>query len=111
MKTERFLRIAEKVARNSKHPQHHLGCVIARGGQVLSLAANESVGRGHAEERACKRDGRYKGATAYVVRLNGCKTSKPCDKCQQILKDAGIASIVFYGMNGQIVEIDCSELH
>lgn len=106
----RFMRIAEKVAQNSMHPQHKLGCVIVKGGKVISTAANNLPGRGHAERRALRPHRNFEGCDAYVVRINGKKTSMPCPECAKALKKAGIKTVIFYSNNGSITSIHCDKL-
>jgi diaminohydroxyphosphoribosylaminopyrimidine deaminase/5-amino-6-(5-phosphoribosylamino)uracil reductase len=103
----RFMRIAEKVAQQSNHPQHKLGCVIVKGGKVISKAANNSPGRGHAEQRAVRPHNNFVGCCAYVARINGKKTSMPCPKCMEVLKKAGIKTVIFYGQDGTVTSLDC----
>jgi pyrimidine deaminase RibD-like protein len=102
MKTanKRFIRLARKTAEDSKHHQHMMACVITKGGAVLSMEANAQSGRGHAEARAIRPHRDYRGATIYVVRLNGRQISKPCPSCTQKIKDAGITTVVFTDIDG-----------
>jgi pyrimidine deaminase RibD-like protein len=97
---KKFIRLANKEAASSKHEQHMMACVVVRGGAILSMEANGAAGRGHAEARAIRPHGDYKGATAYIVRLNGRRTSKPCPGCTKILKEAGVAAVVFTDTDG-----------
>lgn len=82
------------------------------GGRVLSVATNSSrndpncvpdpktQAAVHAEVAALKACGRTRvaGGTIYVARVNNSGDplmSKPCIRCQKVLKDAGIKKIVY----------------
>lgn len=98
--SKKFIRLANKAAEGSKHDQHFMAAVVVKGGSVLAMEANGASGRGHAEARALRPHRNYKGATIYIVRLNGRKVSKPCPHCTQIIKDAGISEVVFTDVDG-----------
>lgn len=56
----------------------------------------------HAEESALKYCNRTEGAVAYVARINTKgepRQSRPCPRCMQALKDAGIKRVI-YTING-----------
>lgn len=97
---KRYLRLANKTATESKHQQHFMACVVVKGGAVLAMEANGEAGRGHAEARALRPHRDFRGSTVYIVRLNGKKTSKPCPGCTKIIKEAGVASVVFTDIDG-----------
>jgi pyrimidine deaminase RibD-like protein len=98
--SKKFIRLANKAAEESKHEQHFMAAVVVKGGAVMSQAANGASGRGHAEARALRPHRDYKGATIYIVRLNGRKISKPCPHCTQKIKEAGISEVVFIDTDG-----------
>jgi pyrimidine deaminase RibD-like protein len=102
MKTanKRFIRLANKAAEDSKHHQHMMAAIVTKGGAVLSMEANAESGRGHAEARALRPHRNYKGATIYIVRLNGRRISKPCPACTQKIIEAGISTVVFVDTDG-----------
>jgi pyrimidine deaminase RibD-like protein len=98
--SKKFIRLANKAAEESKHHQHLMAAVVTKGGAVLSMEANAESGRGHAEARALRPHHDYRGATIYIVRLNGRRVSKPCPNCTKKIKDAGISTVVFTDVDG-----------
>lgn len=98
--SNRFKRLANKTAEDSRHHQHMMACVVVKGGSVLAMEANAESGRGHAEARALRPHRNYKGATIYIVRLNGRKVSKPCPACTKKILDAGVSTVVFTDVDG-----------
>jgi pyrimidine deaminase RibD-like protein len=96
----RYYNIAHKLSQESNHPKHKLGCIIVRGGAILSQAHNLAAYGRHAEQRAIQfRD--LTGATLTVARENG-SMSRPCVKCMPFIKEAGISRIVYKDWNGCI---------
>lgn len=101
----RWIRLALKTAATGKHPQHLVGAVVVKGGNVLSKAANLSRPFGldncgfHAEERALREDIDYRGATIIVVRINSKSgntgLSRPCIKCMKIIRSRGLKKIIY----------------
>jgi deoxycytidylate deaminase len=100
---------ALKLAKRSSIRTHKTGCIIARGGEVLStgwshvppMRARRSI---HAEMHALAR-GRHINmnyATAYIATINGKSgntvESRPCLECAIGLRAAGIhlATYTFY---------------
>lgn len=94
-----------------------MGAVIAKGGRILSIAPNvisthpkqveynEYCISIHAELNAillaqCS----IKGSTIFVARINGNKNSKPCITCQEFIRRASIAKMVYYEDNQIKVE-------
>jgi pyrimidine deaminase RibD-like protein len=98
----RWLALALKVADASDHPHHHLGCVVVKGGAVLSYAANLGRRGRCAERRALRPHHDLRGAVAYVARSNG-GTSRPCKHCAIALREAGVAFVVFVDEQRQVV--------
>jgi deoxycytidylate deaminase len=107
----RRILIAEKVARSSDCTVKH-GALIFKSGRILSSAANRKVTHPesfrwsadpkklvtiHAEQRALilSRTS-LRGATLVSVRLNGNKCSKPCPMCAALMRDAGIAHVIYF---------------
>lgn len=76
-------------------PNPAVGCVIVKGGEVVSEAATAPGGRPHAEEQAVPAAGESaKGATAYV-------TMEPCGarssgrtSCSHFLMQSGVSRVV-----------------
>jgi pyrimidine deaminase RibD-like protein len=95
-----YLRLALKLAYRTTTNRHRVGAVIVKGGKILGMAHN--MGTKHAEERALCAPWRSEvvGATAYVARPLYNKRmqvglARPCEKCLQALRDAGITKIVY----------------
>lgn len=102
---------AQKIAATSDRRKKH-GCVITKGGRVLSIGVNtarndrsvfETINHEdrsyHAEEMALKAiGGRASGAVVYVARV-GYRgkplMSKPCDSCMTMLIEANVKKIVY----------------
>jgi diaminohydroxyphosphoribosylaminopyrimidine deaminase / 5-amino-6-(5-phosphoribosylamino)uracil reductase len=78
-------------------PNPRVGCVIARGEDVLGEGWHERAGEAHAEVRALQsaRALRHdvRGATAYVT-LEPCNHHGRTPPCTQALEDAGIRRVV-----------------
>ena len=104
---------ALRLASKSKCRQQH-GAILVDGGRVLghgvNISKNDPVYSGeaqlaysiHAEESAIRNwngdVGTLKNATLYVARLgkNGSPAmSKPCGKCQKLLKDSGVKTVIY----------------
>jgi deoxycytidylate deaminase len=97
-----FIELAYKTTEKSNHPKHQLGCVITRGGAVLSVAANRWDWGKCCERRAIRPHCDYRGAVLIVVRSNK-KMSKPCSACRIAIEKAGIKKIVYIDWNGNVV--------
>lgn len=57
----------------------------------------------HAEEMAIMRAGDPRGATIYVARITKgglIAMSKPCQKCQELLLENGVCTVVFTETDG-----------
>jgi diaminohydroxyphosphoribosylaminopyrimidine deaminase / 5-amino-6-(5-phosphoribosylamino)uracil reductase len=92
----RALRLAER-GMYTTTPNPRVGCVIARGGQVLGEGWHERCGEAHAEVRALA-DARDRGndprdATAYVT-LEPCNHHGRTPPCTEALLAAGIVRVV-----------------
>ena len=110
-----MMRLAFKVARESKFERARVGAVVVRGSRVLSTGCNrigfskylpdrrfrESV---HAEAQAIlellkhRRGDELVGSTMYVSRINNsgfARLSRPCPACKRLLEAVGIRK-VFY---------------
>jgi diaminohydroxyphosphoribosylaminopyrimidine deaminase/5-amino-6-(5-phosphoribosylamino)uracil reductase len=81
--------------RGSVEPNPLVGCVIARGGELLGQGRHESFGAPHAEPRAlasCTES--VAGATAYVNLEPCCHTDKKTPPCVPALIAAKLARVV-----------------
>ena len=77
------------------HPNPLVGCVVARGGQVVGEGWHEAFGGPHAEVRALERAGEAaRGATAYVS-LEPCRHEGKTPACTIALVRAGVACVVY----------------
>ena len=110
-----MIRLATKIARESKFERARMGAVVVRGGRVLSTGCNrigfskylrdrkfdESV---HAEAQAIlgllKRNklDLLAGSTLYVSRVNNSGTARyarPCPACQRLCESVGIRKVIY----------------
>lgn len=116
MRQRRYLNMAKKASERSDHHSHKMGCVIARGNDILGVGFNltkthprsphkfKSI---HAEFMASINAGYdIKGATVYVFRQhkNGdWAMSRPCPYCWKFLMDMGVKDVV-YSFEGSFVQ-------
>ena len=92
----RALQIAER-GMYTTTPNPRVGCVVARGAQVLGEGWHERCGEAHAEVRALadahERGNDARGSTAYVT-LEPCNHHGRTPPCTDALLAAGIARVV-----------------
>ena len=89
----RALRLAERGAYTTK-PNPMVGCVIARGEEIVGEGFHQHAGEAHAEVFALQAAGdRAKGATAYVT-LEPCAHTGRTGPCADALIAAGVARVV-----------------
>lgn len=108
------LHLALKVAAESDCRQQ-VGAVVVKGGSVIATACNKSCNHPDvleekdikyhaticAERRAIAQisDSKCKGAVIYVARIQrktgGFGISKPCDRCQKVMKEKGIKRAIY----------------
>jgi len=110
-RTKDLLDRALQLAKTSKYRHQH-GAIIVKNGNVISQGVNYKVnnprqitdpktGAGiHAEVAAIKasRGADLNGAVIYVARVSKCGDpvmSKPCDRCQNSLREAGIKKVYY----------------
>jgi pyrimidine deaminase RibD-like protein len=79
-----------------------MSAVVVRGGSILSFAVNNNSR--HAEERALRPHMNFRGCVIYIMRSN-CGISKPCPKCQEVLKRSGVRKAVYMNREGQVEEM------
>ena len=110
-----MIRIAIKVANESKFRRARVGAIVAKGERILSSGynhiGNNSVVYGrpypesvHAEVAAITkllREQRLEdlvGATIYVTRIDRggrVRMAKPCNYCMELIKSVGIRKVVY----------------
>jgi tRNA(Arg) A34 adenosine deaminase TadA len=95
-----ILKLAAKVAAGSKHPQHPMAAILLRGGAVVAAEANGGAGRGHAEARVLRPHLDARGTHLIVLRLNGRRVSRPCDRCIAKIQLAGVKRVSFVDTDG-----------
>ncbi len=89
----RALHLAER-GRYSAHPNPVVGCVIAKGDDVLGEGWHVKAGEGHAEVNALEAAGEASdGATAYVT-LEPCSHQGRTAPCADALIKAGVSRVV-----------------
>ncbi len=103
--------LAVNVAQSSECRMKH-GAVVVRGGSVISVGINKNRNHPtvvssehikthcsvHAEIDALRKVKNAKGATIYVARVNRKgqdRLSRPCDRCHDAIRDAGIRKVVY----------------
>ena len=75
-------------------PNPRVGCVIARGDEILGEGFHERAGEPHAEIHALRRSGaQARGATVYVT-LEPCSHHGRTPPCVDALLEAGVARVV-----------------
>ncbi len=96
----KFGKIALKKALEYTLARHRVGCVVVKGGKIISVEHN--LYTKHAEERATNKVWRSElvGATVYVARpLYNDKVliglAKPCADCEKLLRELGIKKVVY----------------
>lgn len=106
-KSHKFLVRALTVASSSEHRHFKHGAVIVKRRKVLSEGSNKYTTNFtrslHAEEsalRASKENTR--GSVMYIARVAsyGQALSKPCLRCQVVLRNAGIKRVVYTSVSG-----------
>ena len=103
------LRLAARGLYTSQ-PNPRVGCVIARGAQVLGRGWHQRTGGPHAEVHALREAGDgARGATAYVT-LEPCAHHGRTPPCADALVAAGVARVVvacgdpFHAVDGRGIE-------
>ena len=96
----RYLALALKLTALSTAKQQRMGCVVVRGGAILSMGVHHHGNC--AERRALRRHMNYVGAVAYVMRMNG-RCSRPCNDCQKLIVRSGLRKAVFIAADNKTV--------
>lgn len=90
----RALALAER-GLETTHPNPRVGCLIARGEQIIAEGWHVRAGEPHAEVHALRAAGpAARGATAYVT-LEPCSHQGRTPPCVEALLAAGIARVVY----------------
>jgi diaminohydroxyphosphoribosylaminopyrimidine deaminase/5-amino-6-(5-phosphoribosylamino)uracil reductase len=92
----RMMARALQLARRGRYwasPNPHVGCVLARDGQIIGEGFTQPAGGNHAEIEALSAAGDARGATAYVT-LEPCNHSGRTGPCAEALLAAGIGRVV-----------------
>lgn len=92
---ERWMRRAIRLSRRGyPAPNPHVGCVIARGAEIVGEGFHDYAGGPHAEVVALGQAGeRARGATAYVT-LEPCRHQGRTPPCVDALIQAGVGRVV-----------------
>jgi len=118
----RYFNLAENVAKLSDYPRIHIGSVIVKNKDVISVGQNmmkthpaqfkynqyvtyDRLPHIHSEVNAISkaRPDLMRGATMYIFRRdrNGdIAMCRPCDACMQAIRDAGIKDVYYTNRNG-----------
>lgn len=115
--TSRYLRLAANTAIRSDHSIHKMGAIVVRKGHIIGWGYNKNRSHPksksyehmiHAELAALLNAGFIEGtadADLYIVRITkggSMATSKPCNDCMDLIKEAGIRNITFVCENGTV---------
>lgn len=115
---ERYLRLAQKLSLKSDVSPYRMASVVVRGGKIISMGINKS-NPGILKHPAYALKGTHseldailsidpkllKNSTIYISGLsrgNNTILSKPCDSCQQIIKEYGIKAAIYHTRSGEI---------
>ena len=109
----KFLSQAVNLASQSEHRSFKHGAILVKGGKVLSEGVNKyTIGTHglhahseHAEENALRGKKNYAlGSTMYIARVAsyGHAMSKPCHRCQILLKNAGVKKVIYTSKGGNM---------
>jgi deoxycytidylate deaminase len=113
----KFFTLARKLAQSSDYEQHPMGAVIARGNKLISVGFNRKrthpmsktrFANTHAELAAIiNARGDLRGAEIYIYRetRNGeLAMARPCEHCQQLIRDFGIRTSYYSTEKGYVEE-------
>jgi len=118
---ERGMRAAIKAARLSQFYAHRVGAALFNGPHLIALGYNRHKSHPqntcftqHAEFNSLlkkrtladsTRGPKSRNLTMYVARLtrtDKISLSRPCDKCQRALRDAGIKTVYYTNYKGEL---------
>lgn len=102
--------------------EYNLGAIVVKGGSLLSFGTNkhrndpyyiQDIPREHwstcAEQAALHKlkPGTAKGATIYVARVTpgmNTRMARPCNRCADLIINAGISKVIYTSNDNAIVE-------
>lgn len=91
---EQFMALALEAARHGDpSPNPHVGAVLVRGDEVLSVGHHARAGEAHAEVAAIGAAGDARGATLYVT-LDPCNHVGRTGPCSEAIVAAGVSRVV-----------------
>ncbi len=109
------MRLALKQAHQAPHDKWRVGAVLVKGGSLISTGFNRYRNNPaivqiddvsyHAEEVCLMKAGDPRGATIYVARVTKSGVTgmaKPCEKCQELLLEHGVRSVVYTTTDGVV---------
>ena len=103
------MRACVKAAYKSNHKQHRIGCVLIKGGSIISRGWNSShIHSEHAMLNRAWRQTDLAGGLVAIVRIRKDGTlgnSKPCKLCVDRLIQAGIKRVLFSNSRGELEEM------
>lgn len=98
----RIVYIALKEAARSPNKRAKMAAVLLRGGVVVGREHNTHTWNGHCERRVLRPTIDACGATLVIIRDN-LRCSKPCPRCMEAIRLAGIKKIGYVDRAGQFV--------
>ena len=113
MGKHQLLEHAVNVAARSEHRSFKYGAVLVKNGKILSEGVNRYTTEAHglrvhsihAEENALRGNRKEAtGSTMYIARVAsyGPAMSKPCLRCQMLLKNAGVRKLIYTSRDGAL---------
>ena len=92
---ERMMELALRAAaRGRPSPNPHVGAVLARNGEVISVGHHSRCGRAHAEVAAIERAGRRAREATLYVTFEPCNHFGRTGPCSEAIIEAGIRRVV-----------------
>lgn len=105
IKKVKFLRLLESLAASSPVDHFRHSAIVLRGGAILSVGVNGN--EKHAEEDALRKlwPSERRGTTLLSFRLkkDGPGLARPCKKCEGILRESGVKTVVYSTNEGEFV--------
>jgi len=109
----RYMLLAKKLAKFSNHKQHHIGAVLVRNSNIISMGFNSLKTHPKAKTFSCTLHAELatiigmdykdtKGSIIYIYRQTSSgdlALSKPCLVCEEALRLAGVKKAVYTDYN------------